>query len=148
MAECLANEIRNNGLEVALVDGQYRMKFHAVDDVTVTIDVHIRISDNVTGFYFHDYADEPGDVSPRSRFTRLRERLALEFGADSVSEGHSFLLPDGKDRFREPAEIRRQVRRGHAFGISRIALESVRYLEEKLYFDTWMHGMSLPCRKR
>jgi hypothetical protein len=39
-----------HGLEVAQQNGQYRMKFRASDDVAITIDVHIRISDNVTGF--------------------------------------------------------------------------------------------------
>ena len=82
-----------HGQEVALQNGQYRMKFQATDDPAVTIDVHIRVSDNVTGFYYHDPGDNNPDTSSQSRYARLKERLALEFGADSISEGHAFFTP-------------------------------------------------------
>lgn len=82
-----------HGLEVAQQNGQYRMKFQATDDAAVTIDVHIRISDNVTGFYFHDPGNNSPDASPQSHYARLKERLVLEFGADSLSEGHAFFTP-------------------------------------------------------
>ena len=85
-----------HGLEVAQQNGQYRMKFRASDDVAITIDVHIRISGNVTGFYYHDAGTDAPDVSSQSRYQKLRERMALEFGADNVSEGHSFLPPECK----------------------------------------------------
>lgn len=82
-----------HGLQVAQQNGQYRMKFQAKDDEAVTIDVHIRISDNVTGFYYHDAGNAAPEVSSQSRYQKLRERMALEFGADNVSEGHSFFTP-------------------------------------------------------
>jgi hypothetical protein len=82
-----------HGLEVAQQNGQYRMKFQASDDAAVTIDVHIRISDNVTGFYFHDAGSDSRDESSQSRYRKLRERMELEYGADNVSEGHSFFTP-------------------------------------------------------
>jgi ABC-type transport system substrate-binding protein len=82
-----------HGIEVAQQNGQYRMKFRASDAAAVTIDVHIRISDNVTGFYYHDAGDDAQDESSQSRFQKLRERMTLEFGADNVSEGHSFFTP-------------------------------------------------------
>ncbi|MGD8629895.1 MAG: hypothetical protein PVH38_11140 [Gammaproteobacteria bacterium] len=69
------------------------MKFQASDNESVTIDVHIRISDNVSGFYYHDAANDDPDASSQTRYQKLKERLALEFGADNVSEGHSFFTP-------------------------------------------------------
>jgi hypothetical protein len=83
----------DHGLEIALQNGQYRMKFQATDDAAITIDVHIRISDNVTGFYYHAPGNDTRDASSQTRYQKLKERLALEFGADNVSEGHSFFTP-------------------------------------------------------
>jgi len=83
----------DHGLEVARQNGQYRMKFQASDNESVTIDVHIRISDSVTGFYYHDAGNDDPDASSQTRYKKLKERLALEFGADNVSEGHSFFTP-------------------------------------------------------
>jgi hypothetical protein len=83
----------HHGLEVALQNGQYRMKIQATDDVVITIDVHIRISDNVTGFYYHAAGNDAQDASSQTRYRKLKERLALEFGAGNVSEGHSFFTP-------------------------------------------------------
>jgi hypothetical protein len=82
-----------HGLEVALVGGQYRMKFRATDDAAVTIDVHIRISDNLTGLYYHGAGGGTSDDSEHARYDKLKERMALEFGADNISEGHSFFTP-------------------------------------------------------
>ena len=82
-----------HGVEVAQLYGQYRMQFRASDGAAITIDVHMRISDNVTGMYFHDSADANSAASSQARYRKLRERMSLEFGADNVSEGHSFLTP-------------------------------------------------------
>jgi hypothetical protein len=82
-----------HGLKVAQQNGQYRMQFRASDAAGIIIDVHMRISDNVTGLYFHDAADVRSAASLQERYRKLRERLSLEFGAENVSEGHSFLTP-------------------------------------------------------
>ncbi len=82
-----------HGVEVAQQYGQYRMQFRASDGAEITIDVHMRISDNVTGMYFHETGDEGSAVSSQGRYRKLKDRMSLEFGADNVSEGHSFLTP-------------------------------------------------------
>ena len=53
----------------------------------------MRISDNVTGLYFHDSGDASSADSSQARYLKLRERMSLEFGANNVSEGHSILTP-------------------------------------------------------
>jgi hypothetical protein len=40
-----------------------------------------------------DAGDDAQDEYSQSRFQKLRERMTLEFGADNVSEGHSFFTP-------------------------------------------------------
>jgi hypothetical protein len=68
--------------------GQYRMLFRATANASVQIDVHIRIGDNVTGLHLSGVdSDAPG------YYHKLRERLELEFGADSVSDGSYLLTP-------------------------------------------------------
>jgi hypothetical protein len=80
-------------VKVAQLYGQYRMQFRASDGAAITIDVHMRISDNVTGLYFHEPGDASSTASSQARYLKLRDRISLEFGANNVSEGHSFLTP-------------------------------------------------------
>jgi len=73
--------------------GQYRMRFRAKANAAVQVEVHIRTGDNVTGLYFTEVgSDEPGEVA-LDYYHKLRERLVLEFGADSVSDGSALFTP-------------------------------------------------------
>jgi len=79
--------------QIAHQSGQYRMLFRAKANAAVEIEVHIRIGDNVTGLYFTEVgSDEPGEVA-LDYYHKLRERLELEFGADSVSDGSALFTP-------------------------------------------------------
>ena len=80
-------------VKVAEREGQYRMLFRATDNAAVQIDVHIRIDDNVTGLHFLVNGTEPPGDAVEEQYRRLRKRVMLEFGADNVSEGHSFMTP-------------------------------------------------------
>ena len=73
--------------------GQYRMLFRAADNGAVQVEVHIRITDNVTGLRFSEVgADQPGDAA-LEYFRKLKDRIVLEFGAKSVSDKHPFIAP-------------------------------------------------------
>ena len=72
--------------------GQYRMLFRATANTSVQIDVHIRIGDNVTGLHLSGIGGEAPDDAP-DYYRELRERMELEFGADSVSEGSFLFTP-------------------------------------------------------
>ena len=80
-------------VQVAEEYGQYRMLFSAADKVTVQVDVHIRKNDNITGLHFSEAGtDQPGDAA-MDYYRKLRDRAVLEFGADNVSDKHSFMTP-------------------------------------------------------
>lgn len=80
-------------MQVAEQHGQYRMLFSAADNASVQVDVHIRISDKATGMHFQELgADSPGEAA-MDYFRKIKERLILEFGADNVSDRHSFTTP-------------------------------------------------------
>lgn len=79
--------------KIAHQSGQYRMLFRAKAKPAVKVEVHIRIGDNVTGMYFTEVgSDEPGKAAP-GYYQQLRERLVLEFGEDSVSDGSALFTP-------------------------------------------------------
>lgn len=82
-----------HGVRVSQQYGQYRMQFRARDGAGITIDVHMRISDNVTGLYFHQAGDAGPTADSRAHYRKLKERISLEFGADSISEGQTFFTP-------------------------------------------------------
>lgn len=80
-------------VQVAEEYGQYRMLFRAADKVTVQVDVHIRKNDNMTGLHFSEVGtDQPGDAA-MDYYRKLKDRAVLEFGADNVSDKHSFMTP-------------------------------------------------------
>ena len=69
------------------------MLFRAADNGAVQVEVHIRINDNMTGLHFSEVgADQPGDTA-LEYFRKLKDRVVLEFGADNVSDKHSFITP-------------------------------------------------------
>lgn len=89
----IADPATGQPVQVAEKHGQYRMLFSATDNASVQVDVHIRISDKVTGLHFQELgADSPGDAA-MDYFRKIKERLILEFGADNVSDRHSFMTP-------------------------------------------------------
>jgi hypothetical protein len=89
----IRDPVTGQPVQVAEQFGQYRMLFRATANAAVQIDVHIRIGDNVTGLHFSEAGtDQPGDVA-LDYYHTLRERAVLEFGADKVSDKHSFMTP-------------------------------------------------------
>ena len=73
--------------------GQYRMVFRAADNNAVQVEVHIRITDNMTGLHFSEVgADKLGDTA-LEYFRKLKDRVVLEFGAENVSDKHFFTTP-------------------------------------------------------
>ena len=73
--------------------GQYRMLFRAVDNVSVQINVHIRKDNHITALHFSKVsAEQPDDVA-NDYYQKLKQRVVMEFGADNVSDKHSFFTP-------------------------------------------------------
>lgn len=73
--------------------GQYRMLFRARDNASVQVEVHIRNDNKTTGLHFSEVgSDQPGAVA-MDYYRILKERAVLEFGADNISDKHSFMTP-------------------------------------------------------
>ncbi|MEE8429328.1 MAG: hypothetical protein V3S33_07490 [Gammaproteobacteria bacterium] len=80
-------------VQVAEEYGQYRMLFRAADNVSVQVEVHIRRDDMMTGLHFSEVgADQLSDAA-MDYYRKLKDQVVLEFGADNVSDTHSFMTP-------------------------------------------------------
>ena len=89
----LADPSTGQPVQVAEEYGQYRMLFRAGDNVSVQVEVHIRKDDRMTGLHFSEVGtDHPGDTA-MDYFRKLKDRVVLEFGADNVTDKHSFMTP-------------------------------------------------------
>ena len=85
----------SNGQPMQVIEkyGQYRMLFRTVDNDSIQVEVHVRKSDNMTGLHFSEVgAKRPGDTA-LDYFQKIKDRAVLEFGADNVSDRHSFTTP-------------------------------------------------------
>ena len=80
-------------VQVAEEYGQYRMLFRAADNVSVQIEVHIRKTDNMTGLHFSVVGNDQPGAAALDYYRKLKDRAVLEFGADNVSDKHSFTTP-------------------------------------------------------
>ena len=81
------------GVKMAEQQGQYRMQFEADDAPGILVEVHIRSTNGVTGLHFRHSGSETPAATAAELFRKLKERAELEFGADNVSETHSFFTP-------------------------------------------------------
>ena len=80
-------------MQVAEEYGQYRMLFRTGDNVCVQVEVHIRKDDRMTGLHFSEVGtDQPGDAA-MDYYRKLKDRVVLEFGAENVTDKHSFMTP-------------------------------------------------------
>jgi hypothetical protein len=82
-----------HGVKAAKEQEQWRMQFTAAGAPGIVIDVHIRVDDSVTGLHFRWDDGTMSDAAAAERLQQVKERAQLEFGADSVSEAHSFFTP-------------------------------------------------------
>ncbi len=73
--------------------GQYRMLFTIADNASVQIDVHIRESDRTTALHFSEDVPVQPDNAAMDYYGELKKRVILEFGADNVSDTHTFFAP-------------------------------------------------------
>lgn len=80
-------------VQVAERYGQYRMLFRAVDNGAMQIDVHVRKDNTMAALYFSESGTDRYSDTALDYFSKLKERTMLEFGADNVSDKHSFFMP-------------------------------------------------------
>jgi len=80
-------------VQVAEKYGQYRMLFRAADNGAMEIDVHVRKDNKMATLYFSETGTDRYSDTALDYFSRLKERTMLEFGADNVSDKHSFSMP-------------------------------------------------------
>lgn len=72
---------------------QYRMHFRARDSSDIRIDVHIRMTDNVTGIHFYEKGKQQLGETARQRYGALKRRVDIQFGRDHIVEGRSLRTP-------------------------------------------------------
>lgn len=72
---------------------QYRMHFRARDASGIRIDVHIRMTDNVTGIHFYEKGKQQLGKAALQRYGILKRRVDVQFGQDHISEGRSLRTP-------------------------------------------------------
>ena len=71
---------------------EYRMRYQNPDQ-SITIDVHIRNRDNVTGLHLKQTGNTRDGRSLNEQFQRLKRHLQEVFGQENVRESSAILTP-------------------------------------------------------
>jgi len=80
-------------VQVIVKYDQYRMLFRAADNASVQVEVHIRQNDNITALHFSEVGAEQPSETAMDYYRKLKARVMLQFGAENVSDKHSFRTP-------------------------------------------------------
>lgn len=66
--------------------GEYRMQYRALEDSEYRVDVHMKMVDNNSRFYFYQLGREAPDEAGERRYQELRARIEFQFGVANVRE--------------------------------------------------------------
>lgn len=72
---------------------QIRIRFRARDASNTRIDVHIQLTNQVTGLHLYRVDEQGSTAASAERFRELKERVERQFGAENVSEARRFVTP-------------------------------------------------------